>query len=160
MDLDDNNSDTLLATPSDPTDGLPDLDRESQAARGQNAGLTDSPSASGPALTVPGLDASLAPTSRVNPPTKVFLHDIPTSKRHFWKESIVEQLALEMADKYPEQTTRPMSKHEILVMALNEIAVHYGYGFFFHLPSKGGQRKTPNDEVCPRSRVPPSTRYI
>ena len=94
-----------------------------------------------------------------NDPLRVAIYNIPTSERYFWKESMEQQLALAIFDKYPEQVGRPMPKYEILVMALNEIAVHHAYGFFFHLPFQDGQLKAPSEELCPPSRRPPAA-YI
>ena len=106
------------------------------------------------------MDTSPDLTFPLNDSAKVTLYSISTSERYFWKDTIVQQLALAVFDKYPEQILRPMPKHEILVMALNEVAVCHGYGFFFHLPFTDSQRRSPNEELCPPSRLPPRAAYI
>ena len=152
------------AIPSDSVAGPLEPANVSQVLHDQGHGGRDSTFNSGDTAT-----ASSRATSP-NPPLplknslknslKVALYDIPTSERYFWKESIGQQLALTVFDKYPEQIVRPMPKYEILVMALNEIAVYHGYGFFFHLPFKDNQPKAPSEELCPPSRCPPPAAYV
>ena len=110
--------------------------------------------------TQPASHASSNPPKRRRPYPKLFLRDIPASGRYFWKESLAEQFALEMADRNPEQKLREMPKHEILTMALNEVAVDKGYGFFFYLAPRDGGRRVPSIDLCPSSRLPPPPGYV
>lgn len=88
-------------------------------------------------------------------PGKQSLRDLPTSKRYFWAASWEEQWNLSITDRRPHGTTmRLMSKNESTAMALNEIAVEKGRGFFYHLRNKEYWKKAPNIEACPSSRVP------
>ena len=131
-----------------------------QVLHDQGHGVRDSTLDSGDTVTAPSRAPSPNLPLPLNDSPKLALYDIPTSERYFWKESIGQQLALAVFDKYPEQIVRPMPKYEILVMALNEIAVCYGYGFFFHLPFKDSQPKAPSEELCPPSRRPPPAAYV
>lgn len=161
MDLD-FDSDDSLAVPHGLANDIPDLAQAPQVPQlvhDEDQGVRESTCCAENTLIIPGIAASLDPKSQMNVSPLASLYDIPLSNRFFWKEPVIEQLALRVVDKYPEQTTRPMPKHEILVMALNEIAVHHGYGFFFYLPSKDGQRKNPSQEHCPSSRLPLSAEY-
>ena len=84
---------------------------------------------------------------------KPLLINVPTSERYFWKPTLEAQLNQELFDKVPEQKTRPLPKNELLVMALNEISVHYRYGFSCYTPSKDAQKRESKEELCPSSRV-------
>ena len=90
-------------------------------------------------------------------PQKLLLSEIPTSGRFFWKQSTEEQLNQTLWDKYPYGTQRPLPKYEILVMALNEIAVHYRYGFFCYLVCRDTQDQGSKEEKCAPTRlIPPA----
>lgn len=88
------------------------------------------------------------------------LRTLPTSPRHFWKESVEEQLSQEMHDRREHMITRPLPGHEIMAMALNEIAAHRGQGFFFHLPSRHYWKKYEDSSRLPAGRVPPTPRCV
>lgn len=148
------------AIPPDPVAGPLEPAHASQVLHDQGHGVRDSTLDSEDTVTAPSRATSPNLTLPLDHSSKVALYDIPTSERYFWKESIGHQLALTVFDKYPEQIVRPMPKSEILVMALNEIAVYHSYGFFFHLPFKDRQPKAPSEELCPPGRRPPPAAYI
>lgn len=153
-------SNNSSAIPSDSVAGLLEPAQASQMLHDQDHDDRDSTPVSKDTVTAPSSATSPNLMLPHNESPKITLYNIPTSERYFWKEAIMQQLALAVFDKYPDQTDRPMPKHEILVMALNEIAVCHGYGFFFYLPFKDRQRKALKEEFCPPSRVPPPAAYV
>lgn len=83
------------------------------------------------------------------------LRGLQQSDRYFWKTSYSTQLDQTIFDKVSDGTSRQIPPNEITVMALNEIAVQRGRGFFLHLKNRDGWKKHPSEELCPASRVPP-----
>ena len=82
------------------------------------------------------------------------LRTLPQSSRHFWKTSHLDQVSQSMNDYIG--VKRELPPNEIAVMALNEIAVERGHGFFFHLKSRvSGYKKSGKEELSPADRVAP-----
>ena len=92
------------------------------------------------------------PDSKVKSPT-LTLRTLPESSRYFWKTSHSEQLSQTVYDKRSDGNKRLLPANEVAVMALNEIAVTRGQGFFFYLKNRTCWRGAPQD--CPRSRALP-----
>lgn len=83
------------------------------------------------------------------------LRDLPKSARHFWKESINDQISQVVDDRDSNGHRRSLPGNETLAMALNEIAVKGRSGFFFHLPSREALKKSDSNDLLPVSRAPP-----
>lgn len=92
----------------------------------------------------PKMDSSANPStvgqrSRPAPLAKTTprLRDIPTSSRFFWRDELQEYLTQRVRDRTHDSTNdRDLPPNEIDCLALNEIAVSEGQGFFFFLPSR------------------------
>lgn len=81
------------------------------------------------------------------------LRDLEQSDRHFWKDSLAEQLAQSVKDKSTDGNLRKLPGNETTVMALNEIAVQRGRGFFYHFrETHGGWKSHSNEDLWPGSR--------
>lgn len=88
------------------------------------------------------------------------LRELSLSDFHFWRDSPSEQFSLTVTDQKSDGNTRALPKNEIIAMALNEIAVRYGRGFFFHLLSRRGWTpKLPGEGICPSGRLSPKPGY-
>jgi hypothetical protein len=86
----------------------------------------------------------------------VLLRSLPVSARHFWRSCLEEQLSFTQYDlKAVTNFKRSMPGNELLTMALNEIAVTRGRGFFFHILCRDAWTSWPNADMHPESRVPP-----
>lgn len=86
----------------------------------------------------------------------VLLRSLPASPRHFWRNSLEEQLSFTQYDlKAASNFKRSIPGNELLALALNEIAVSRGRGFFLHLLCRDAWTSWPNEEMHPGSRVPP-----
>lgn len=92
------------------------------------------------------------------------LRSIPQSEHYFWDQSQPRQLHQPVTDKLGGGSHRKLPENESAVMALNELAVQRGRGFFFHFRNrdsskKGGGRANgaaATGELCPASRATPS----
>ena len=93
------------------------------------------------------------PDSKVSASPTLTLRTLPESSRYFWKTSHSEQLSQTVHDKRSDGNKRLLLANEVAVMALNEIAVTRGQGFFFYLKNRTCWRGEPQD--CPRSRALP-----
>lgn len=83
----------------------------------------------------------------------------PLSKRHFWKESIGEQISQTVVDQNPDYIKRTLTENEVTVLALNEIAAEHGRGFFFHLPSRLAWTSAVDRRRLPTERIPKPPGY-
>lgn len=104
----------------------------------------------------PTIQASLAKPERKRGPPRLTLRDLSRSHRLFWEDSWFAQFSQKMADRSPDGTLRMLSGNELVVMALNEVAVQRGRGFFYHFKSKDRwkNRQSEDAKICPKSRVP------
>lgn len=86
------------------------------------------------------------------------LRELDNSRRYFWKPGLSEQLSLVVRDKrFNSGIPRPLPPNEMIAMALNEIAAHKGYGFFFFLPNANTYGDKGGDPACrPQHRLPPA----
>ena len=83
----------------------------------------------------------------------VTLRDLGPSGRHFWRDSLAEQLSQSVNDKGTDGNLRKLPGNEITVMALNEIAVQRGRGFFYHFrETHGGWKSHSKESLWPGSR--------
>jgi hypothetical protein len=91
-------------------------------------------------------------SSNTAPRSVTRLRDLPISPRCFWKADLSSQILQRVLDKTHDGTNdRWLPPNEIDSMALNEIAVTFGSGFFFFLPNRHGWSKQAFD---PKSRGP------
>jgi len=80
------------------------------------------------------------------------LRELPRSDRLFWKTDLSEQLAQKARDKHTDNTPRNLLRHEIETMALHEVAVFRGRGFFQYLPSREALKKPKTELLLPKER--------
>ncbi|KAH3938815.1 hypothetical protein HBH98_172470 [Parastagonospora nodorum] len=104
------------------------------------------------------MDIQSQPEGKVNnrnvPRVKVLpkLREIPASQRQFWKEELSDHVAQQVRDKtHDGSNDRSLLPNEIDALALNEIAVLRGAGFFMFLPNRHSWSKQTYD---PKSRGP------
>lgn len=89
-----------------------------------------------------------------------FLRELLCSKRLFWKDDSAEQLSQQVSDRNNRGVKRILPQNEVTVMALNEIAVYAGRGFFQHLPSRDVWKTPANEGLMPPGRVPHVPRFV
>ncbi|USP75478.1 hypothetical protein yc1106_02752 [Curvularia clavata] len=84
--------------------------------------------------------------------TLLRLREIPTSQRYFWREELSSHIRQQVRDRtHDGANDRPLLPNEIDALALNEIAVLRGAGFFMFLPSRNSWNKQMFD---PKNRGP------
>jgi len=85
----------------------------------------------------------------------VHLYALEASDRYFWRDSFDEQVDLEVRAMGFERLPRPMTDDAMLAMALNEICVHHGRGFFMHLRTRTSfrSRLKLDPSLAPPSRI-------
>ncbi|KEQ85229.1 hypothetical protein M438DRAFT_272025 [Aureobasidium pullulans EXF-150] len=100
--------------------------------------------------------ASEAASKKQKQPAKdSLLRNLPISGRHFWKGTLAEQLSATQLDNRPtNKSKRSMPGNELTVMALNEVAISHGRGFFFHVLGRDSWTSWPTEDMHPKSRVP------
>ncbi|CAO2652461.1 Nn.00g007440.m01.CDS01 [Neocucurbitaria sp. VM-36] len=80
------------------------------------------------------------------------LRDLPHSSCHFWKKQLNEYVAQQVRDRtYDGTNDRYLPPNEIDALALNEIAVSEGQGFFLFLPNRNSWN---HQTYEPKSRGP------
>lgn len=83
----------------------------------------------------------------------------PSQSLLFCKDTYEEQAKFRVVDKLKTGGERNLPSNEILVMALNEIAVLRGHGFFLHLRNRDCWKKVPESAaLCPPERRVPRPR--
>lgn len=104
--------------------------------------------------TDPGSAENESPPKRRQKSKSNVLKDLPNSRERFFCQNTYEaQLGLRVTDKIKSGGERKLPDNEMLVMALNEVAVSRGSGFFFHIRNRDCWKKPPDSTVlCPLGR--------
>ncbi|KAH0175063.1 hypothetical protein KCU67_g446, partial [Aureobasidium melanogenum] len=89
------------------------------------------------------------------------LRDLSLSATFFWDQTQKKHISSPISDKVAVGKQRDLPENELVVMALNEIAVQRGRGFFLHFRNRdtlkktsgGAKSKTDDGQSCPPSRT-------